>query len=125
MEALFIKKTKDTPRVVLDQEKNSFQIVGFSLPEDVNTFYQPVIDWLKQYAQNPNKTTDFIINLSYFNTASSKKLFDLIALLEDIHQSGNPVKIQWLCTADDEDVVEAGEEFKDTFDLPFEIIKNS
>ncbi len=49
MEALDIKATNDTPRVILDPENDIFEISGRSLPEDVVTFYQPVLDWLDDY----------------------------------------------------------------------------
>ena len=43
METLKIAATEDTPNVVFDYENGEFIISGRSLPEDVTTFYQPVL----------------------------------------------------------------------------------
>ena len=49
MEILDIRGTTDTPKVLFDPDNNIFEISGRSLPEDVITFYQPVIEWLDDY----------------------------------------------------------------------------
>ena len=63
MEALIIEATDDTPKVVLDPANNVFEFSGKSLPEDVTTFYGPVLDWLDSYSESPNPKTVVIFNL--------------------------------------------------------------
>ena len=46
MEKLFIAKTDDTPEIDFNPETKEMKMTGRSLPEDVTTFYQPVLDWL-------------------------------------------------------------------------------
>ena len=65
MEPLSIKSTEDTPKIILDPLKELFEISGRSLPEDVNQFYKPVIDWFKDYLDNPNPKTVLIMNLQW------------------------------------------------------------
>ena len=61
MEALIIKETNDTPAITFDKENNRFEIKGKSLPENVNSFYEPVLKWLEQYFENPNPKTEYIV----------------------------------------------------------------
>ena len=121
MDCLDIRATNDTPRVFLDPESNIFEVSGRSLPEDVVTFYQPVLDWLDEYKKVPNNHTEFVFKYIYFNTATSKLVQDILIRLEQIHESGNTVQIIWYYEQDDEDMLDLGEEFEETVAVPFEI----
>jgi hypothetical protein len=121
MEPLNIRSTEDTPKVLFDAKKEVYEISGRSLPEDVNQFYQPVFDWLNRYFLAPNEKTTLIFNLQYFNTASSKIIVDLCYLLDEMHEQGKQVNIKWYAEEEDEDILDAGEEFKENVSFPFEI----
>jgi hypothetical protein len=125
METIKIQGTEDTPKIILDKESELMEISGRSLPEDVTSFYEPVLTWLDEYAQNPNKKTIFNFKLIYFNTASSKLLLDILMKLEEIHEAGHDVLIRWHFPEDDEDMEEAGEEYADIVDVPFEQVSYS
>ncbi len=120
MEVIKIKGTDDTPSVILDKENEIFEISGRSLPEDVTTFYEPILNWLDEYAENPNTKTVFSFKLVYFNTASSKLLLDILMKMEEMYENGNDILIKWYYPEDDEDMEEAGEEYADIVDIPFE-----
>jgi len=125
METIKIQGTEDTPKVILDKENELMEVSGRSLPEDVASFYEPVLTWLEEYAQNPNPKTIFNFKLIYFNTASSKLLLDILMKLEEIHEAGHDVLIRWHFPEDDEDMEEAGEEYADIVDVPFEQVSYS
>lgn len=123
MEKLHLVGTEDTPEVLLDPSSNKFVISGRSLPEDVTTFYQPIMDWLDALENSPLSSLKFDIKLEYFNTASSKLILDILMKLEEIHTSGaSKINIVWYYQDDDEDMQEAGEEYKDLVEVPFEIV---
>lgn len=121
MEVIKIKGTDDTPNVILDAESNIIEFSGRSLPEDVVTFYAPVLEWIEEYSKSPNPKTEVIFRLEYFNTASSKVLLDILLKFEDILNNGNEVVVQWYFQEDDEDMEEAGEEYSEIVDIPFEM----
>lgn len=120
MDTIKIMGTDDTPTVTLDAANDLFEISGRSLPEDVTAFYAPILEWLDEYAGSPNAKTVFSFKLVYFNTASSKLLLDILMKLEEIHENGHEVLIKWCYPDDDEDMMEAGEEYADIVDVPFE-----
>lgn len=125
METIKIQGTEDTPKVILDKDAEMMEISGRSLPEDVASFYDPILSWLDEYAESPNAKTVFNFKLVYFNTASSKLLLDILMKLEEIHEKGNDVLIRWHYPEDDEDMEEAGEEYSDIVDVPFEQVPYS
>ncbi len=116
MEIINLEGTEDTPKILLDKENGIFEISGRSLPEDSAEFYQPILDWIATYGEDPNAATLFTFKLEYFNTASSKLILDVLSALEDI----DGVTIDWYFHEDDEDMEEAGEEFSELVEIPFE-----
>lgn len=49
MEKIVLEGTENTPELVLDHEGHSLLFKGDSRPEDVRTFYMPILDWLENY----------------------------------------------------------------------------
>ena len=74
------------------------------------------MDWIGQYATEANAATEFVFKLEYFNTASSKLILDVLSALEEI----KGMKILWYFHDDDEDMEEAGQEFSELVEIPFE-----
>jgi hypothetical protein len=122
MKTLHIKPNEDVPEVILDQEKEIFKISGMSLPEDVNSFYEPVLNWIKLYTKNPNPLTVFNFRYTYFNTATSKIILDILTVLEEMVEAGYKVVVRWHFAELDEDMLEAGNEFSEMVEVPFELV---
>ncbi|MGK7394721.1 MAG: DUF1987 domain-containing protein [Candidatus Cyclobacteriaceae bacterium M3_2C_046] len=116
MEIINLEGTEDTPKILLDKGNGIFEISGRSLPEDAAEFYKPILDWIEEYSGSPNPTTNWVFKLEYFNTASSKLILDVLSALEDIPD----MSISWYFHEDDEDMEEAGEEFSELVEIPFE-----
>jgi len=117
MDVINKEGTEDTPKIILDRNNGIFEISGRSLPEDAAEFYSPILEWLDEYTGSPNSETVFIFKLEYFNTASSKLLLDILSKLENIADS---TTILWYYHEDDEDMEEAGTEFSELVEVPFE-----
>ena len=122
METLRIEQTDDSPLVIFDQENQLFEISGKSLPEDVVDFYQPLLDWLNDYRKKPLANTIFNLKLTYFNTASSKLIMDILLIFEEMVEAGQKVVIRWHSLRSDEDMQEAGKEYEEMIEVPFEHI---
>ena len=116
MDILKLEGTEDTPQIILDKENKIFELSGRSLPEDAAEFYQPILDWLNLYETDRLPETNFVFKLEYFNTASSKLILDILSKLEEIEGAN----VYWYFHEDDEDMEEAGEEFSELVDVPFD-----
>ncbi|MBQ5453523.1 MAG: DUF1987 domain-containing protein [Bacteroidales bacterium] len=121
MEPFIKEPTIDTPRVVLDAESGVFEISQMSLPEDAVDFYAPIINWLMEYSENPQKETVFNMKLEYFNTASSKQLIQILLLLGNL-KGKTDIKVNWYYKEIDEDMQALGEEYSQIINLPFNLI---
>lgn len=61
-------ETPTTPLITWNPTDGLLSIVGRSIDEDADGFFDPLEDEIKQYATNPGKSTRVIIALEYMNT---------------------------------------------------------
>ena len=120
MEDIRIQGTPKTPTVNFISSEGLLEIKGRSIPENSIEFYKPLIDWIESYAQQPNDASNVNIQLEYFNTSSSKCILDLFKKLEAINKT---ITINWYYEEDDEDMLEAGEDYEAIINIPFKMIE--
>ena len=124
MNSLVMEGTAKTPSNNFSADSGTLEINGRSIPENSFEFYQPVYEWLDSYALKPAAVTSATIQLEYFNTSSSKCLLDIFRKLEALHKSeGSEVNVVWMYEEDDEDMMEAGDDYRTIVLLPFELKK--
>jgi len=123
MDSIQIEGTPKTPTIEFDAATGVVSIKGRSIPENSVEFYKPMVDWLDEYASQAKEKTEVNIQLEYFNTSSSKCILDVFKKLEVIKKGGNDVVINWFYEEDDEDMLEAGEDYQSIISIPFEMIE--
>ena len=124
MSNLKIDNSIKTPSIIFAAGNGLLEIKGKSIPENSLEFYRPVFEWLDDYAKSPAPVTELKVSLEYFNTSSSKCLLDIFRRLESINGSGkSQVKVSWYFDEDDEDMMEAGEDYQALVKIPFELQK--
>ena len=122
MKPLRIQATNESLEVNLDKEMSRFEFYGKSLPENPNEFFVPILSWLREYVQTPNRETILVFKMEYFNTASSKRLLDILSICYEIHKKKQSVIVNWYYRVDDEDMRESGESFSEIVHLPFKFL---
>ncbi|HAF29335.1 MAG TPA: nuclear pore complex subunit [Bacteroidales bacterium] len=123
MESISIEGTPKTPTVNFDATTGIIEVKGRSIPENSIEFYRPLVEWLEEYSKEPQKLTTVNIQLEYFNTSSSKCILDVFKKLETIKKARNEVVINWYYEEDDEDMLEAGEDYESIIRIPFKMIE--
>jgi len=115
--ALIFKAEEDTPYVKLSED-GKISIEGRSMPENVTVFYDPIIDWVKEYAKNPSEVTEVFVFLYYTNSCSFKSIN---TLLKELKKSEDKTKIEvvWYYEEDDQSMKETGEDMQSLVGLPF------
>lgn len=123
MDALFIEKTKSTPKIEFDPQGHKLRIEGQSYPENAFKFYEPILGWLDKYLEQLQQEAvlEIYFHMPYINTSSSKCMMMLLENLEEAHQMGKKVAIRWYYDRDNEPALECAEEFKEDLTIPFEI----
>ena len=112
MKNIKLEGTNRSPEVDLDFSSNRFFFGGFSFPENVKEFYNPILAPLEQHLESLTGTdVTFIFSFSYFHSSTAQVVYNLFDALEKCASNGNTVTVTWRYEADDEDMEEAGEDF--------------
>jgi hypothetical protein len=119
MENIIITGTNKTPEVTFLANTRSMSLSGRSIPENSIEFYSSLILWADELCSSEG-AVEVNINLEYFNTSSSKCLMDL---LKRIESSDVDACVNWYYEEDDEDMLEAGEDYDAIIEIPFKLIK--
>ena len=121
MENYTLEGTPKTPSINFNLKQGALELKGRSIPENSIEFYKPLIDALDRYATIAQATTTVHVQLEYFNTSSSKCILDVFKKLETINKNGSAVTIHWHYEEDDEDMLEAGEDYQAIINVPFKM----
>ena len=122
MENFNIEETKYTPVINLTVD-GVISMVGKSYPENTFEFYEPMMNWVKEYFEtSAQDITTVNLEITYFNSSSSKLFFDFFDLLEE-NNDDHKIKINWIYDEENESAEEAGEDFIEDFeDLDIELV---
>jgi hypothetical protein len=114
--------TKTTPGIDVNLDEGSVKLFGRSSPENSTQFYSPLLDALRtENISTPQLDVEF--KLEYFNTSSSKCLYDIFRQLKNIAGTGTAINIHWYYEPMDEDMFEAGEDYSEMVELPFNFVE--
>ena len=119
MESIFRNKTPLTPEMSFNADTGVLELSGRSIPEVALNTYKPLIDWLDLYFTQPQKETQMVFRLSFFNTSSSKYIMEMLKKMEEVYKQNTLVKAIWYC--EDEDIYDLATDYKDLVDIPMEI----
>lgn len=124
MEKKIIEQSSFVPEITLDPDQGLIEFSGKSYPENTFEVYEPVINWLKEYFDgNARERTVVNVEIPYFNSSSSKVLYDIFSLLNDATIDGNNIEVNWIYDKEDDSTEEDGMDFREDFDeLMFNLI---
>ena len=132
METFVNQASEFTPHVVLDADNNIFTFTGFSRPEDVRTFYTPILNWFEDFESEigtplfperyKNEPMLIEMKLNYFNSASAKFLLDVLMQINRIYMKGIKLDFKWYYEDGDDEILDSGEELAEMVDFEFDFI---
>ena len=96
-----------SPNIILNTS-GTLEFQGRSLPENAKEIYNPVFEWMNRYKSEPAKSTDINFKLEYFNTTSSKMIFEVLKIAESMIKDGHQVNLNWYYEKDDPDLKDEG-----------------
>jgi hypothetical protein len=133
MKKLVIEETEFTPYIELDAQERNFVFKGVSRPENVTLFYEPVIEWLKLYESEYLKLPEemysaiplrVMFHFSYFNSATSKMLLQILEYFADLRRHGFNLIIEFYYDEGDDQMREDGEDFSEAIGVPFKFVED-
>lgn len=121
LKSLYIEPSPKTPLIDLNHLTGELILSGRSIPENAADLYEKVLKWVHVYIVKPRHTTNFRINLEYFNTSSSIWLAKIVRALCSIKDSEKTLMIHLYFHIEEFDSMEV-EDIKDALSPIIDII---
>jgi len=115
--------TNKTPEVNFDYEQGLLELKGRSVPEVYYLFYNPLVNWVKEYIKNPQDITTLNVNLEYLNSGSITALYDIFHLLSKIPEQGKEVIVNWYYEEIDDITRDLGLELSERLPLQINLVE--
>ncbi len=109
MEDLYIKKTKETPLIILNNETGEYSFTGNSVKQVPDNMYENCILWLEENLSEIKTDINVNFHFNLINSTSHKYIFQILLILQDYTN----ITINWKYDEDDEEIKEMGEDFKE------------
>jgi hypothetical protein len=125
MENISIKGYHDdyfVPTVDFNKDTGVCELSGESYLEDTVDFYNPLLDWLREYKNELKKPLTFNFKLTYFNTSSSRCILDILYILKEYEDEGGEIAVNWYFDKDDIDMEEEVEDYTIESELDINLI---
>jgi hypothetical protein len=116
IEELIIEQTEESLSVTL--KDGLIEFAGRSIPEDPVKRFEPIVDWVKEYAQNPNAKTEINLRFEYLNTSSSKHILSILEILDKVYDEDHSMVINWSYEVGDDDMYELGKFYETIIKIP-------
>lgn len=123
MEVLRIEKSPKTPFIELDPAGGVLTMEGRSIPEDPEAFFNGIYSAMLNYYKSPRKQTTFHFQFEYINSGSSKFILRFFNLIKKQYDLGNDCIVNWYYEEDDENILDLGQHYMNTFKLPFKFVE--
>lgn len=108
------------PTVDLIYGEGLVKFYGRILPANPIGFFEPIHEWAKLYGEHPKEKTTIQFHLEYLNTGASKQVLIMLKTFKAIQNEGKTeVIVNWCYEPEDEDMLEASEEFEALLDMTF------
>ncbi|MBA7532586.1 hypothetical protein ES705_24812 [subsurface metagenome] len=120
MKKLIVDETQNTPGINFNPSDGILEIEGKSIPEKPDEFYNPLLDWIHQYFENPRDKTLIKIKLEYINSSSTKYMLIIFRSIKQYYEKGFDCRVDWYYEEDDVSILDMGKHFRNSTKLPFD-----
>lgn len=110
--------TQATPEVNFDFSAHRLVLKGEAYPENAAAFFRPLLQAIESWlTEKPivGEPVRLHVALSYFNSSSTKLLFELFECLNGFAKRGIPCELYWYYDAEDDISEEFGQELRIDF----------
>ena len=117
--------TESTPYVLIDEAAGYIRFKGECYSENTIEFFKKTTDWLTKYLATDFANLTFDCELDYFNSSSSKLLYNMLKAMDEQAAKGKSITVNWYAQSGNDVIVEYGEDFKEEMtNLEFNMLEH-
>jgi len=110
------KATQSTPYVLIDEKNHRMVLEGLSFHENTVEFFKALKEWLVEYLKTDFGTFTFECGMTYFNSSTTKILYNMFGLMNDHASKNKEIIINWHINHQDDMLLELCEDFQEDYD---------
>ncbi len=122
---LIIERTQKTPQIELSYSTGELLMDGKSFPENAGKVYEPVLNWVSRYIQQPKPVTNLRLSLEYFNTSSTLWISKIIKTLTRMNNPDYQLLVHIYIPLDEYDDMKELSDVKDAFSPITDILQDA
>ena len=107
------EKTTSTPYLLIDEAKGYMRLEGRSFHENISAFFKEINDWMDAYLATDFAHFTFDNAITYFNSSTTKLLFNLLLKMDKRAKDNKNISINWIMTEENDIMRECGEDFQE------------
>ena len=116
MSEWFLPPTLSTPEVLLDPGKGLLRIKGESYPENVLSFYAPLLEQITTALEEGQPARFRVeMHVTYYNSASAKAIHRIFKLLNQAGERGCAIQVFWHFDEEDDMARDLGSNIREDF----------
>ena len=116
--------TESTPYVLIDEENGYLRMKGECYSENTVAFFKDITDWLSSFLRSDFIQFTFDCELEYFNSSSSKLLYNMLMTMDKHAAKGKKIIVNWHADGGNDIIIENGEDFEDELkNVEFNLIR--
>lgn len=123
LQDLTIEGTSATADVSAIVEKGELIISGKITETHAIEYFKPINDWFQSYMQKQTKTLKIILDIGYLSTSASLCITSLLILARKHKEQSPKIEFYWHYPANDDDLLETGEDFQIYSDVSFYLVE--
>jgi hypothetical protein len=119
-------RTRTSPYVLIDEEKKYIRLEGESYLEDIVSFFEDIMNWLRVYLKTDFGELTFDFAMEYFNSSTTKQIYIMLRMMNE-HAAGNKITVNWIVEDENDDMlIECGADYADEMEnLTFNMLIGS
>lgn len=115
-----IKVAKPAFQILEKKERQSFMVRGWSTGAAAQSKYLRLLESLESL-KNTEGALSVYFEYDTFDTSTARYIFKIIRILNTLHRAGKNVKINWICDAEDGEMIETGLDYTSFCEFSFQI----
>ncbi|HSV88829.1 MAG TPA: DUF1987 domain-containing protein [Bacteroidales bacterium] len=116
---LVVNATRSTFGIEFLYSEGVLRFSGDSYPENSSEFFEPLLRWIENFTRVPHPKVSVEFNVNYFNTNSSKYLFQILSLLKKYQSEGNYLQFVWFNKEPGDEMLETWLEMMEELELDY------
>ncbi len=118
-----ISPTKKTPEILANGSTGYVRLAGMLYPDNSYETYNELYQWIIEYFKGRNKNFRMDFRIKGMSDESYHWVMEYLKKLDKYHKDGRDIEVRWYYDADDEDVMEDGEDLEELVSFSFRFME--